>query len=339
MDDETDDLGGAATLSVEQAAAAYAKSQTAKELQGQPAAEDDEQGDNADDLSEAGDEPADGEEDGEPDPTSEAEDDSETDPQTASGRFVAHDGRVKLPQGGETTVSELIAGYMKDGDYRQKTTDVSRQRDEIAARSSALSQKEQQLTEQLNYANALLQSFMPQQPDPSHLESDPLTYMRDKENYERMAAHLNYIGQTLQANAQRGNAEREQERQKTIQTERAKLLDALPHLKDETKLRAFVADLQAYAPKWGLTQEDLAAIPSNHAYAVIMEKAIRWDKLQASKPKVQKQIENRPPVARGGKRPTPQENQARAASELRNKAKQTGRVEDAAAAYFATRSR
>jgi len=341
--DETDNLGGASTtLSVEQAAAAYAKSQSAKEPQGQPAADEDDAEANDADLSaeDAGDDPeANGEDDGNPDDEGQADEEDGAEPESDQGRFVASNGKVRLPDGTVSTVADLVQGNLRDRDYRQKTMEAAELRKQAEAQSSALSQKEQQLSEQLNYANALLQSFMPQQPDPSQLESDPLTYMRDKENYERMAAHLNYIGQTLQANSQRSNAEREQERQKTIQTERAKLLDALPHLKDETKLRSFVADIQAYAPKWGLTQEDLAAIPSNHAYAVIMEKAMRWDKLQASKPKVQKQIENRPPVARGGKRPTPAENQNRYASELRAKAKSTGRADDAAAAYLATRSR
>jgi hypothetical protein len=340
--DETDDLGGANTsLSVKQAAAAYAKTIAAKEPQGQPAADDDEQGDTADDLSaeETGDDPeADGEDTGNPDDEGQADDEADAEPESDQGRFVASNGKVRLPDGTVSTVADLIQGNLRDRDYRQKTMEAAELRKAAEAQSSALSQKEQQLTEQLNYANALLQSFMPQAPDPSKLETDPLGYMRDREQYERMSQHLAYIAQTQQGMTQQQRAEQEQQRQRMIQTEHAKLLDALPYLKDQNKLRSFASDIQTFGPKWGLTNEDIAALPTNHAYAVIIDKAIRWDKLQASKPKVQKQIENRPPVARGGKRPTPQENQARHASELRAKAKTSGRVEDAALAYLATRS-
>lgn len=341
-DDETDDLGGAVTLSVEQAAAAYAKSQSAKEPQGQPAAEDDEEGEPADDLSaeDTGDDPeANGEDDGNPDDEGQAADEDGAEPESDQGRFVASNGKVRLPDGTVSTVADLVQGNLRDRDYRQKTMEAAELRKQAEAQSSALSQKEQQLTEQLNYAQALLQSFVPQPPDPSKLDTDPLGYMRDREQYERMAQHLTYIAQTQQGLTQQQKAEQDRQRQQMMQSEHAKLLAALPHLKDQNKLRSFASDIQAFAPKWGLSAEDVQALPTNHAYAVIIDKAIRWDKLQASKPKVQKQIENRPPVARGGKRPTPQENQARAASELRAKAKSTGSVEDAAAAYFATRSR
>lgn len=338
--DETDDLGGASTsLSVEQAAAAYAKSQSAKEPQGQPAAEDDEQGEPADDLSdEVDDESAAGEDDGNPDDEGQAEDDPQAEPESDQGRFVASNGKVRLPDGTVSTVSDLIQGNLRDRDYRQKTMEAAELRKAAEAQSSALSQKEQQLTEQLNYAQSLLQSFMPQPPDQSKLETDPLGYMRERDQYERMTQHLQYIAQTQQGLTQQQKAEQDRQRQEMVRAEHAKLIEALPHLKDETRLRAFANDIQTYGPKWGLTNEDIAALPTNHAYAVIFEKAIRWDKLQASKPKVQKQIENRPPVSRGGKRPTPQENQARHASELRAKAKQTGRLDDAAAAYLATKS-
>ena len=342
MEDETEDLGGANTsLSVEQAAAAYAKTITAKEPQGQPAADDDtaeaEDADlNAEDVD---DESLQADEDGNPDDDGQAEDDPEAEPESDQGRFVASNGKVRLPDGTVSTVSDLIQGNLRDRDYRQKTMEAAEVRKTYEARSSALSQKEQQLSEQLNYANALLQSFMPQAPDQTMLESDPVGYMRARDQYERMVQHLNYIAQTQQQMTQAQLAEQQQRQAEIAQRERAKILDALPHLKDENKLRAFASEIQSYGPKWGLTNEDLAMIPTNSAYAVIFDKAIRWDKLQASKPKVQKQIENRPPVARGGKRPTPQESQQRHASELRNKAKQTGRVEDAAAAYIANRSR
>lgn len=342
MENETDDLGGASTtLSVEQAAAAYAKSQSAKEPQGQPAADDDEQGEPADDLSaeDLGDDPeADGEDTGNPDNDGQPDDQDGAEPESDQGRFVASNGKVRLPDGTVSTVADLVQGNLRDRDYRQKTMEAAEVRKTYEARSSALSQREQQLTEQLGYAQSLLQSFMPQVPDQTKLETDPLGYMRERDQYERMTQHLQYIAQTQQGLTQQQKAEQDRQRQEMVRTEHAKLIEALPHLKDETRLRAFANDIQTYGPKWGLSNEDIAALPTNHAYAVIFEKAIRWDKLQASKPKVQKQIENRPPVARGGKRPTPAESQNRYASELRAKAKSTGRADDAAAAYLATRS-
>jgi hypothetical protein len=80
----------------------------------------------------------------------------------------------------------------------------------------------------------------------------------------------------------------------------------------------------------------MKAVALNHVYAVIADKARRWDKLQASKANVQKKVEGRPPVQKGGKRLNPSEAKARQATDAMTRLGNTGRLDDAVAAYLAT---
>jgi len=69
----------------------------------------------------------------------------------------------------------------------------------------------------------------------------------------------------------------------------------------------------------------------------VLHKAAEWDRLQASKPTVQKKVENRPPVQKSGKRLTPDAQKAQRAADAVNRLKSSGSVEDAALAYLASR--
>jgi hypothetical protein len=63
---------------------------------------------------------------------------------------------------------------------------------------------------------------------------------------------------------------------------------------------------------------------------------IQWTKLQASKANVNKKVEGRPPVSRGGKRHSSSERNASRASEALNTARKSGSVQDVTAAYIAS---
>ena len=109
MADDTVNTGGE-TLSIDEAAKAYAATQT-KEPEGQPDAEEEAEV-TTDDDEQASDEGVSEEADGETDEEGQAEDETDEEPETERGRYVAHNGRVKLPDGTESSVDDLIKGNL-----------------------------------------------------------------------------------------------------------------------------------------------------------------------------------------------------------------------------------
>jgi hypothetical protein len=339
-EDDTVTGGDDTSLSIEQAASAYAKATTPETSNGQSASGDQEQNATADDDQQTSDEDE-GEREGEPEDEGQAEDEEDAEPDSDQGRFVAANGKVRLPDGTVSTVSDLIQGNLKDRDYRQKTTDLAAQRRVIEERSQALAGVEaskQQVEQQREYLEALMQSITPQAPDPALMQTDPIGYMQAKDYFERFQQHQQYIQNQSAETRQQAEAKAKQDRDGLANAEMERLREALPVLKDETKLKAFAEDIKSAGAKAGFSPKELAeSVPYDHRLALVLQKAAKWDRLQASKPKVQQQVQNRPPVQRAGQRPSPDARKAQQSSDAVNRLKQSGTVEDAAAAYLASR--
>ncbi|WP_206075938.1 hypothetical protein [Mesorhizobium sp. Z1-4] len=340
---ETDDtLTGGEELSIEQAAAAFAKANTKEAKTGQ--SEDDLQeldaDENADeDLTESDEEEVE-DEDGDPDEEEgqpeEGEDEDE--PETEGGRFVASNGRVKLPDGTTATVGDLIQGNLRDRDYRQKTMDLAEQRRTFEEKSSAFQASEKQVNEQREYMVRLLESIAPQPPDPKMMEEDFVGYHQQKDNYERWQAHLHYLSQQAEASKQEVEHKTAEDRKRKETSEWEALQEKLPELRDEAKLKVFAQDIRSAALNAGYSPQEIAEhVPYDHRMALVLRKAAKWDKLQASKPKAQEKMKGKPPVNKGGKRLSSDAQKARRANDAIHRLKETGTVEDAARAYLASK--
>lgn len=335
--EDIDTVTGGEDLTIDQAAAAYAKVTASNEADtGQ--SEDDEttqSDETTDDELQASDEDEGEEATGEDEPEGQPEDEEGEEPETERGRYVAHNGRVKLPDGTESTIAELIAGNMKERDYRQKTMELAPLREETKAQSAALKERETQLEQQREYVAQLIQTIIPEMPSPDLLTTDPQAYLQQRALAEQWQQHLQYLHSQQQQTAQARQAETEKQAQERIAKEWDTALEKLPVLKDPKQLEAFGKDTLKYGAEYGYTSEELARIHHDHRNLLVMSKAIKWDKLQASKPAMQKKVEGRPPVQKGGKRLSPSENNARNGSEAFSRLKQSGSVNDGVAAYLA----
>jgi hypothetical protein len=332
--DENDTPTGGEAMSVDDAAKAYAAT-LVKEPQGQPEPEEADQEANADDI-------PDEEVEGESDTDGQAEEETGAEPGSDQGRFVASNGKVKLPDDTVLTVADLIQGNLRDKDYRQKTMEASEVRKTYLAQSEALKASEQQLAQQRDYVASLVKSVVGEPPDPSMADPnspnfDPIKYQADRARFEQWGQHLSYLDQmAAQSNKQR-QAETVQQQNERLQRELATAVEKMPELKDAKRAEAFARDIQKFGSQYGYSQQELAAVPYDHRSLLVLKKAIAWDKLQASKANVAKQVEGKPAISRGGKSLSQGQQRARVASDAMNRAKQTGRVDDAAAAYLASR--
>ena len=340
MEDDTEALGGE-SLSIEQAASAFVKSNTKEAEPSQPEDDLEQEGDEAEDELQESDEDE-GESEGEDDPTSQSEDDEDEEPESSQGKFVASNGKVRLPDGTVSTVSDLIAGNMKERDYRQKTMELAPQRRALEEQSSAIKASEQQLNVQREYMSKLLESITPQPPDP-RLAADPsdpiayIEYQRAKEQHDNFVAHAQYIQQQLGMSQQQAQAETQKQRQARADEEWARLQEKVPAVRDQAKLKALVDDIQSAAATAGFSPQEISeTVPYDHRYSLVLQKAAKWDRLQASKSKVPEKVQGRPPVQRSGKQVSRDAKRHARANDAVNRLRQTGSVEDATAAYLAS---
>lgn len=341
MENDDTERGGE-SLSIEQAANAFVKATSEEAPKAKPNEEADE-GEQAEDELQASDQDE-GESEGEDDPEGQAEDENDEEPESDQGRFVASNGKVKLPDGSVSTVSDLIAGNMKERDYRQKTMELAPQRRALEEQSSAVKASEQQVNEQRAYLASLLESLTPQPPDPN-LNIDPvsdpvgyLTYMKEKDQYDRFVAHTQYIQQQMGMTRQQAELAAQKQKQDKANEEWGKLQERLPAVRDQAKLKALADDIQSAGQAAGFSREELAeSVPYDHRMSLVLQKAAKWDRLQASKPKVSEKVQGRPPVQRSGKQVSNDAKRAQRTNDAMSRLRQTGSLEDATAAYLASR--
>ena len=113
------------------------------------------------------------------------------------------DRKITLADGVETTIGELRGGYMKDSDYRQKTSKLARERDEFSAERARFEQDKQEaearLAELVEKAVSPQASISQQQAEwQAYLERDPLARHLTKELTEVKAKLTDYETKTQQ---------------------------------------------------------------------------------------------------------------------------------------------
>lgn len=332
MADENDTLAGGEELSLDEAATRYA-ALTSEPVTDQGDEEDAEDGDTPVDEAEDVETPED--EDGETGDEDQAEDDDE-EPETEKGRFVADNAKVRLDDGTVVSIADLKKGSLLLPDYTRKTQEVAEQRRSVESQSQALQQHAQQLAQQRDYVAQLVQAFMPQPPDPSILDTDPHGYMRARSEYEQWTAHHQNLAAMAQAEQQQAQQREAQERKDREQREWNATLEKMPALKDETKLKGFIRDIEQHGLGYGFSKEEIAnALTMDHRQALVLRDAMAWRKLQADKTKVTSKVEGRPPVQKGTRRLSPDGQKVRQQGAAMNRLKQTGRLDDAVAVYLA----
>jgi hypothetical protein len=342
MEDDTPVTGGDTSLSVDQAAAAYAKTLEPNAADtGQAEDDETEQGTETDDELQASDEDEGEEANGETEDEGQADDENDEEPDSDQGRFVASNGKVRLPDGSVSTIADLIQGNLRDRDYRQKTMEAAEVRKTFEAQSTAVKERETQLEQQATYVADLIRSIIPQPPDPTMADPrsptyDPARYISEEAAHKQWAQHLNYLDSQRQQTEQERQAEAQKSQGERAEREWNALTERVPAFKDKAKWTAFTSDANKFGAEYGFKPEELRQLAFDHRQIVVLRKAILWDKLQASKPKVQQKVEGRPAVQKGGKRLNPSEHRARQGTEALTRLKQSGSVEDAAAAYIAS---
>ena len=268
---EDDTITGGEELSIDEAAAAYAKATATEVQEDQTEPEDDDEGDTTDDeLQASEDEDAGDEDDGEPDDEDQAEDggEDETDdePDSEQGRFVADNAKVRLEDGTVTSIAELKKGSLLNADYTRKTQEVAEQRRALETQSEAFKATEKQLEEQREYVSSLLQSIVPQPPDPELLNTDPMAYMRQKADHEQWSQHQAYLDQEKQRTEQERQAKTVETERETLNREWQELVAKVPEFKEQKHVDRFARELQEHAQAYGIKPDEGKSSSSQNEY-------------------------------------------------------------------------
>lgn len=248
----------------------------------------------------------------------------------SGGRFAADDAKVRLEDGTFISVAELKRNNLYQRDYSRKTAEVSEQRKALEAKTAEYKQLESEIARQRELVQTFAQRIVPKKPDISMLDIDPVGYLQAQHDYESQVRELNELSQHEQARRQREQAETAEQANARRLEEAQKLQALMPELADPKKYEQFFTNTLQVMSKYGYSAEEVSAAEDHRMYPIF--KALqRLERIDAAKGKVQEKVEGKPPVMRGGKRPNPGENQARAREAARDRLNKSGSIADAVA--------
>lgn len=188
----------------------------------------------------------------------------------------------------EVPLTELLNGYSRTEDYKQKTAALAEQRRSLEATV------QQQYAEQMEAATAAFIALDPvlaeaQQIDwAALLNDDPgAHYTKQQQVRERLDA-IEYAQQQAQAAKQRAFAAE-------VERERNALAQALPDVGGD--LDPWLAGVSEYVAKQGVPDTVLASL-THHKLYVIADKARKYDEMQAAKANLPTKVQTPKPTAK-----------------------------------------
>lgn len=189
----------------------------------------------------------------------------------------------------DVPLDELLNGYSRTQDYKQKTAEVAEQRRAVEAERVGLASE---YVSELQRATELFEATDPvlseaRQTDWNRLRQENPTYYGQlraavDERMGLIAAKRDEMARIQSAVKEHEVAELSQE----VQTERSLLVAAIPDLQDPAKQDAFFKENVDYALNLGLSEEDIKTT-NNHVAWLLVDKARQWDahlKARASLP-------------------------------------------------------
>lgn len=228
---------------------------------------------------------------------------------------------IAMPGGEKLELKELKSGYMRDRDYRHKTTEIANTRRNLEALSA-------RVTESANAISEVLMSQVPKAPDQSLSLTDPLRYIQEKAQHEAALEFVNSIVEKATTAKSVGNTLTQEQQAEISRVEAAKLAEAFPAIRTADGQKQFFDGALGVARELGFADTELSTVTDHRIFKVLHYAKLGRD-AEAAKAKAAGKVANVPPVAAQRRQAGPNAAKARANQEALSKLNRSGSMRDA----------
>jgi len=252
------------------------------------------------------------------------------------GEEEAEQPRYRVKAAGEekeVTLDELIKSYQLGTDYTKKSQAVAEERKAVEAEKARI-EEARYLRDQYAERLQVIEQMLNQQPETENLEylkeTDPIGYAVKVAELSQREKQLAQVQAERQRIAMQQDQERQEQLGHVIQAEARKLAEAIPEYADPQKGEVARRELREFGQKLGFSEQELSGVYDSRQVLTLW-KAMQYDKLQSAKPGITKKVNEAPKVMKSGvSQPRDSNDELK---KLKAKARQTGRVADAAKAF------
>lgn len=254
-----------------------------------------------------------------------AEDGSDSEPDPDAFITVKIDGKIE-----KVTVKEAAEGYQRQADYQRKTQALAEERKSLESVRNQTEAERAYYAQTVSQLKSQLESFAPQEPDWNRLhQEDPINFPIIEKQWRDYKANLQAVQQEEARLKTLAYQEEQSKLQMVVEEGRKFIVDKMPEWKDEAKWNSARGQLREYGKTVGYTDEELAMAYDPRAI-IVLEKARRYDALQANSPK---------PIQKASPKPLKQGTTAQSPrrendiTKVKQRLKSSGHVNDAAALF------
>jgi hypothetical protein len=233
----------------------------------------------------------------------------------------------------EVTLDELIKSYQLGTDYTKKSQAVAEERKVVEAERQRI-EEAKYLRDQYAERLQVIEQMLNQQPETENLdylkETDPIGYAVKVAELSQREKQLAQVRAEQARIAEQQQREQQEQLGQVVQAESRKLAEVIPEYADPQKGETLRRELREFGLKAGFSDQELANVYDSRA-VLTLYKAMQYDKLQSAKPSITKKVNEAPKVMKSGvSQPRDSSDEMK---KLKARAKQTGRVADAAKAF------
>jgi hypothetical protein len=234
----------------------------------------------------------------------------------------------------EVTLDDLIKSYQLGTDYTKKSQAVAEERKAVEAERQAI-QEAKAVRDQYAQRLEIIEQMLNQPQETENLdylkETDPIGYAVKVAEMSQKEKQLAQVRAERERIAQQQEYDRQQQMRQVISAESEKLAAAIPAFADPEKSETIRKDIRNFGRQMGFSDEELTNVFDSRA-VLTLYKAMQYDKLQSSKPAVNKKVSEAPKAIKPGVS-KPRDSNSEELRKLKARAKSSGRVADAASVF------
>jgi len=241
--------------------------------------------------------------------------------------------------GEEITIEELRSGHLRQKDYTRKTQELAENRKAMEAQYQEIERERAEYAQLLPAMAERIQQAAEQEPDWDTLyDADPVMAAKAERQWrkeqEARVAQLQAV-QAEQQRMQQIEAQKQQQMQQSyLEQQRHILPDIIPEWRDKKVAATEATQIRDFLLGEGFSEQDVSGM-SNATLVKLARKAMLYDRGETRANEVKaKPKKPRAKILKSGSRAS-QPKRTSAAQEAQNRARKTGRVNDAAAAIKA----
>ena len=230
----------------------------------------------------------------------------------------------------EVTLDELRNGYSRDADYRRKTEELSYEKKQFMSESE---KQRQDYSARLNEASQMLS--MAQQQLNSDINSADLEklYEEDPTEAARIEHRLRRKQEKLNQAMEKTQSEQRKQFESFLSDQKKQLASKMPEFSDPAKASQLASSMKTTLNNYGFNDQEISQV-YDHRIVMLVNDAMKYRKMQNSKPNLAKKITKPGRVFSSGVKKDKAEINLTKRKEKLSRLKKTGSIKDATSIFL-----